>query len=96
LTQAGKDTPMTGKHIAGNESKRIFYAELEEYARDKIREHLQELLEQEVSEWLAGEKRAQVKFFGAAGVSQRLGQAEAVYDEPRDSGDSPAAGEKFG
>jgi putative transposase len=56
LTQAGKDTPMTEKHIEGNESKRIFYAELEEYARDKIREHLQDLLEQEVSEWLGREK----------------------------------------
>jgi hypothetical protein len=30
--------------------KRIIYRELEEYARGKIREHLQELLEQEVSE----------------------------------------------
>ena len=47
---------MTEKHIEGNESKRIFYAELEEYARDKIREHLQDLLEQEVSEWLGREK----------------------------------------
>jgi transposase-like protein len=47
---------MTEKHIVGNESKRIFYGELEEYARGKIREHLQDLLEQEVSEWLGREK----------------------------------------
>lgn len=47
---------MQEKHIGGNESKRIFYGELEEYARGKIREHLQDLLEQEVSEWLGREK----------------------------------------
>jgi transposase-like protein len=47
---------MTEKHIVGNESKGIFYGELEEYARGKIREHLQDLLEQEVSEWLGREK----------------------------------------
>ncbi|HEY7558660.1 MAG TPA: transposase [Candidatus Binatia bacterium] len=47
---------MTEKHIVGNESKRIFYEELEEYARGKIREHLQDLLEQEVTEWLGREK----------------------------------------
>jgi len=56
LTQAGKDTPMKAKHIVGNESKGIFYGELEEFARGKIREHLQDLLEQEVSEWLGREK----------------------------------------
>jgi transposase-like protein len=43
---------MTEKHIAREESKRIVYEELEEYARGKIREHLQDLLEEEVSEWL--------------------------------------------
>jgi transposase-like protein len=47
---------MKEKHIGGNESKGIFYGELEEYARGKIREHLQDLLEQEVSEWLGREK----------------------------------------
>ena len=47
---------MTEKHIAGEESKRIHYAELEEYARGKIREHLQDLLEQEVIEWLGRHK----------------------------------------
>ena len=47
---------MKEKHIGGNESKGIFYGELEEFAREKIREHLQDLLEQEVSEWLGREK----------------------------------------
>jgi transposase-like protein len=40
----------------GRESKGIFYEDLEEYARGKIREHLQDLLEQEVTEWLGREK----------------------------------------
>jgi hypothetical protein len=44
------------KHIEGMESKEIFYAELEQFAREKIRGHLQDLLEQEVSEWLGREK----------------------------------------
>ena len=47
---------MTEKHIDGRESKGIFYEELEEYARGKIRDHLQDLLEQEVTEWLGREK----------------------------------------
>src|SRR5262245_19240297 len=47
---------MTEKHIVGSEAKRVLYEELEEYARGKIREHLQDLLEQEVTEWLGREK----------------------------------------
>jgi hypothetical protein len=47
---------MPEKHIEGNESKGISYGDLEEYARGKIREHLQDLLEQEVREWLGREK----------------------------------------
>jgi putative transposase len=43
---------MKEKHIGGNESKGILYGELEEFARAKIREYLQDLLEQEVTEWL--------------------------------------------
>jgi transposase-like protein len=42
---------MQEKHIGGNESKGIFYDALEGFAREKIREHLQDLLEEEVSEW---------------------------------------------
>jgi putative transposase len=47
---------MLGKHIGSGESKEIFYEELESFAREKIRVHLQDLLEQEVSEWLGREK----------------------------------------
>lgn len=47
---------MKEEHSERVESKRIFYEELEEYAREKIREHLQDLLEQEVTEWLGREK----------------------------------------
>lgn len=47
---------MVEKHIERVESKEIFYAELESFAREKIRGHLQDLLEQEVSEWLGREK----------------------------------------
>ena len=51
---------MKEKHIVGNESKGILYSELEDYARGKIREHLQDLLEEEVTRMVgAGEKRAQ-------------------------------------
>ena len=47
---------MREKHIRGNEAKGIFYAGLEEFAREKIRQHLQDLLEQEVTEWLGRQK----------------------------------------
>lgn len=47
---------MVEKHIGRSEAKEIFYAELEQFAREKIRDHLQDLLEQEVSEWLGREK----------------------------------------
>jgi putative transposase len=47
---------MREKHSEENESKEIFYVELERYARGKIREHLQDLLAQEVTEWLGREK----------------------------------------
>jgi len=44
------------KHIGGDESKSIFYEDLEQFARERIRIHLQDLLEQEVNEWLGREK----------------------------------------
>lgn len=47
---------MKEEHIGKVESKEIFYDELEEFAREKIRGHLQELLEEEVTEWLGREK----------------------------------------
>jgi putative transposase len=49
---------MKEKHIGGVESKEILYEELERFSREKIRVHLQDLLEQEVSEWLGREKSA--------------------------------------
>lgn len=47
---------MREEHRGKGESKRILYEELEEFARVKIRQHLQDLLEQEVTEWLGREK----------------------------------------
>jgi len=47
---------MKEDHREDIESKGIFYDKLEEFARVKIRQHLQDLLEQEVSEWLGREK----------------------------------------
>jgi putative transposase len=43
---------MREEHREKDESKGIFYAGLEAFAREKIRQHLQDLLEQEVTEWL--------------------------------------------
>lgn len=47
---------MKEKHIGSHESKGIFYERLEEFARTKIQQHLQDLLEQEVSEWVGRAK----------------------------------------
>ena len=47
---------MKEKHTERIESKGIFYNELEEFDRERIRQHLQDLLEQEVTEWLGREK----------------------------------------
>jgi putative transposase len=47
---------MTENHIGGEESKRILYAELEQHARERIREYLQDLLKEEVTEWLGRAK----------------------------------------
>ena len=49
---------MRENHREKVESKEIIYEELEGFAREKIRGHLQELLEQEVTEWLGREKGA--------------------------------------
>ena len=51
---------MTENHREAVESKEVYYQELEEFARGKIRQHLQDLLEQEVSEWLGREKKHRV------------------------------------
>ena len=68
---------MTEKHIVGSESKEIFYEDLEEYARGKIREHLQDLLEQEVTEWL-GRKKSERR----VNPSEQLGYRNG-YGKPR-------------
>lgn len=47
---------MKEKHTTEIESKEVLYEELETFARARIREHLQDLLEQEVTEWLGREK----------------------------------------
>ena len=47
---------MQEKHIGGVESKENFYEGLEGFALEKIRGHLQDLLEQEIGEWLGREK----------------------------------------
>jgi len=47
---------MREKHTEEKESKEIFYEQLEGFARTKIQQHLQDLLEQEVSEWLGRDK----------------------------------------
>lgn len=47
---------MKEKHIGAIESKENFYEGLEGFALEKIRGHLQDLLEQEISEWLGREK----------------------------------------
>lgn len=47
---------MKEKHSEKEESKGICYEALEEFAREKIRQHLQYLLEEEVTEWLGREK----------------------------------------
>jgi hypothetical protein len=41
---------MKEKHTENEESKEIFYSELEAYARERMREHLADLLNQEVTE----------------------------------------------
>ncbi len=47
---------MVEKHSGTEESKEKFYLELERFAREKVRFHLQDLLEQEVTEWLGRNK----------------------------------------
>jgi transposase-like protein len=68
---------MTDKHIASEESKRIFYEELEQWACGKMREHLQDLLEQEVIEWL-GRKKSERKTNASEQPGYRNG-----YGKPR-------------
>src|SRR5207237_8092203 len=47
---------MREEHREKDKAKEIVYEGLEAFAREKIRQHLQDLLEQEVTEWLGREK----------------------------------------
>ena len=86
---------MVEKHIGGSESKEIFYAELEQFAREKIRGHLQDLLEQEVSEWLGREKsERKVNADEQPGYRNGYGRTR-VDDEYRDHRGAEAAGARF-
>ena len=62
--------------LAANQ-REIFLEDLEEYARGKIREHLQDLLEQEVTEWL-GRKKSERR----VNPSEQLGYRNG-YGKPR-------------
>lgn len=68
---------MKEKHIEENEAKENCYQRLEEFARQKIREHLQDLLEQEVTEWL-GRQRSERKLNPVEQPGYRNG-----YGKPR-------------
>jgi putative transposase len=68
---------MKEKHIGRVESKEIFYEALEGFAREKIREHLQDLLEQEMSEWV-GRKKSERKVNSIEQPGYRNG-----YGKPR-------------
>jgi transposase-like protein len=68
---------MKEKHREENQSKEILYEQLEAFARAKIREHLQELLEQEVTEWLGREKSERKQ-----SVSEQPGYRNG-YGKPR-------------
>ena len=72
---------MKEKHTGGVESKGVFYEALEGFARERSAEHLQDLLEQEVSEWLGRENRAERKVYPLEqpGVSQRLRKEPTLH-----------------
>jgi transposase-like protein len=81
---------MVEKHIGGEESKRLFYGELEQFAREQIRVHLQDLLEEEVSEWLGREKsvrkvnaREQPGYRNGYGRVRRLGMSIGTIEVRR-------------
>jgi transposase-like protein len=68
---------MKEKHREENQSKEILYEQLEAFARAKIREHLQDLLEQELTEWLGREKSERKQ-----SVSEQPGYRNG-YGKPR-------------
>jgi transposase-like protein len=67
------------KHIGESESKETYYLELERFAREKIRFHLQDLLEQEVTEWLGRNKsERKIKAKEQAGYRNGYGRARRL------------------
>ncbi len=76
---------MREKHTEETESKGIFYDELEEFARQKIRRHLQDLWAQEVTNWIEREVCAkpipQRSLGMTTGMVGQLGQQ--FHTEPR-------------
>lgn len=66
---------MKEEHIGRVESKEIFYEALEGFAREKIREHLQDLLEQEMTEWV-GRKKSERKVNPIEQVGYRNGHGK--------------------
>jgi putative transposase len=70
---------MKEKHTEKEESKEICYRELEEFARGKIREHLQDLLEQEITEWLGrGKSERKTNPSEQAGYRNGYGKARRL------------------
>ena len=71
---------MREKHTEEAESKGIFYDELAEFARQKIRQHSQDLWEQEGVEWL-GRERGLCKVNPAEklGYDYGCGRVTALY-----------------
>ena len=67
---------MRDEHRENKESKESCYRELEEFARAKIREHLQDLLEQEITEWL-GRCKSQRKMNPSEQTGYRNGYGKA-------------------
>ena len=62
---------MREEHREKGESKGIFYEGLEAFAREKIRQHLQDLLEQEVTEWLGRAKSERQRLGAPSGRCHR-------------------------
>ena len=88
---------MKEKHSEPKESKGICYEALEEFAREKIRQHLQYLLEEEVTEWLGREKSERKgNALEQPGYRNGYGKRRRFTLSAGDHRDSPAAGKGFG
>ena len=96
---------MIRKHSEQVESKGVFYECMEAFAREKIREWVQDLLDQEVTELLGRDKSErkaieveQLGYRNGYGRQKGAGQGEATsecYDVCGQSGSSAPGEEKF-